>query len=192
MGAPAVRFYSTAQADAPPVQVVCVSPPLVVLGPRLTGGEAPLPEVRYWMGWAAELVRAERLMALGLPRADFDALLGALQRVFGAGAGAGAGGAGGAGGADTEHDELLRKTLPVKLRRRLQEMIRATSSAELDAGRYIAACERAASRAGLLASGDLPSAIALAGGAERAGHLIDVALDETYLDARATLGIGIR
>ncbi|MEO8554179.1 MAG: hypothetical protein ABI678_29590, partial [Kofleriaceae bacterium] len=57
----------------------------------------------------------------------------------------------------------------------------------LDTNAYLAACERAADRSGLLACGDIGVAIACAGGAARARHLVRLAASPRYLTARRTL-----
>jgi len=184
---PATLLYRTDDPNAADVQVVCVSPPLVVLGPRLAEDAAEPPsdlELRFALTRACELARPRRIIAAGLPEGDFAGLLGSLQRVFGSGGDA-------ADEGQREHDQMLRKTLPVKVRRELGELLADASPRELDAARFIAACQRSADRAGLLLTGDAATAIRLVGGTDRSAHLVRLALDEHYLDARARLGIGL-
>jgi hypothetical protein len=66
---------------------------------------------------------------------------------------------------------------------------RATA-ARLDPAAYRAACERAADRAGLLASGDVRAAMRLVGGAARAQHLVRLAVEARFLAVRAKLIAG--
>ena len=59
-----------------------------------------------------------------------------------------------------------------------------------DPADYRAACDRAADRAGLLACGHAGIAIALAGGAKAAPHLVRMAASPRYLAARRALRRG--
>ncbi|HTM20813.1 MAG TPA: hypothetical protein VL172_09905, partial [Kofleriaceae bacterium] len=186
----ATFLYATDTPDAPDVRVVCVSTPIVVLGPRMTGIEEGIGEgdMRFLLGRAAELARPERVIAVGLPRDDLDSLLGSLWRVFGAGSAP-------PDDAARHHDEILRTTLPVKLRSRMTELLKQLARSQLDADRFLDACQRSADRAGLLAAGDLGTAVRLAGSTSRDGrrqtrHLIECALSPRYLPVRARLGVG--
>ena len=71
------------------------------------------------------------------------------------------------------------------LRRRLADKLAAADALDPDA--YVAACERAADRAGLLACGNVEIAIALAGGPTVARHLVRLAASQRYLAARRKL-----
>jgi Tfp pilus assembly protein PilF len=191
---PATILYETTAPAAPDVQIVCVAPPVVVLGPRVQGVEDEPPgdlELRFLMGRAAELARPERVIAAGLPADDFAALVAALARVFGDPRTAPE-----VSDPDqTERDEVLKKTLPVKIRTRLGELLAGAGARDLDPVRYRAACERAADRAGLLMCGDIATAtgqVQARGGSERrARHLIEMALSAGYLPVRARLGVGV-
>jgi hypothetical protein len=187
--APETVLYATETAGAPDVQVVCVAPPVVVLGPRLLGGDedlAPL-EARFLLARAAELCRPERIAAAGLPAADFAALCAALVRTFGKP---------GTSGKAGEQDEHLRTTLPVRLRTQLERLLATAHDQEqpLDPARFGQACQRAADRLGLLLCGEIDVALRLAGAGTatqpRALHLVELSLAERYLAARATLGVG--
>lgn len=190
LGAPRTVLY-TAQTGAD-ITVACVAPPIVALGRRLqvtTGGErgddAPGDlELRFLLGRAAEFARPERAIAVGLPRDQFASLVASLRRAFGPGPSRDDIAAG-----QREQDATLRKTLPVKVRTRLEEILASADPRDLDPDRYVAACHRAADRAGLLVCGDIATAIRVAGGPDRARHIIDVALRDAYLDARARLGV---
>ena len=86
----------------------------------------------------------------------------------------------------TEGDRL-RSAIPLLLRRRITERLAGVELGELDTTAYLAACERAADRSGLLACGDIGVAIAYAGGAARARHLVRLAANPRYLTARKRL-----
>ena len=61
------------------------------------------------------------------------------------------------------------------------------SDASIDSAAYLAACERAADRAGLLACNDITVAVELAGGPYVARHLVKLAGNPRYLSARRKL-----
>ena len=187
--APATVLYATNQADAPDVSVLCVAPPVLVLGPRLHGSRANSVsdlEMRFILARAAELARPERIIAAGLAADHLAALCASLVRVFGRG--------GGEAGA-REDDELLRTTLPVRVRTQLEKLLGATRGRALDVERYRRASFRAADRAGLLISGDIDTALRLGGitgpdGKKQVRHLYELVLKRGYLAARARLGVG--
>jgi hypothetical protein len=196
LSAPRTVLYSTKTKGAPDTRVICVSPPIIALGKRLLverdrhneeEDQIGDLELRFLLGRAAELVRPERVIAMGLPREDFAGLVASLRRVFGDGDAPDDEIA----DAVREHDTILRKTLPVKLRRGLKAIIEAADPSALHPERYIASCERAADRAGLLVCGDIATAIRMVGGKANAHHLLDIALRDEYLDVRAKLGIGV-
>jgi hypothetical protein len=85
----------------------------------------------------------------------------------------------------TEAERL--RALPLRLRTRLAERLRGVAPEEVDPMRFLAACERAADRAGLLACGHAGVAIAIAGGPAAAPHLVRVAASPRYLAARRKL-----
>lgn len=184
---PATVLYRSTMPDDPDIRVVCVSPPLIVLGPRLQDDDDPPGdlELRFLLGRAAELARPERIIAAGLPVDELDQLIGSLRRAFGGHQPAGELDAG-----QRDRDQLLRTTLPVKLRGKIQELLTGVDPRRLDARRYVAACQRAADRVGLLLCGDIATAIRMAGGKSSARHLIDLALRDHYFDCRAKLGVG--
>jgi hypothetical protein len=61
------------------------------------------------------------------------------------------------------------------------------SPSQLDPDAYLAACERAADRAGLVACGHPGYAIHLAGGPDTARHLVALAASQRYLAAQRKL-----
>jgi hypothetical protein len=210
LGTPATVLYSLEAplvGKVPPVQVVCVSPPIIVLGPqalRTAGDGAHDAELRFLLGRAAELARPERVAAAGLPREELMNLVASLARCF-APAAVAAAVPSTIDDVDVRraHDDLLRGTLPVKLRSRLERLLEDVRVPDLDVDRFVAACERAADRAGLLASGDVAAALlharAVAGGieltanaADRAPHVARLALSAGYLAVRGRLGIAVR
>jgi tetratricopeptide (TPR) repeat protein len=188
LGTPATVLYTRDEEEAPPVQVVCVSPPLIVVGPALLRSAAqdsatPVrlgdTEQRFLLARAAELSRPEHIVAAGLPPAEFAELLARCARLFG-----------GTGEPDPL-DETLRQTLPVRLRQALQEAWPAAARAAAAPEAYLAACHCAADRAGLVACGDVAAALRLARpGGELARHpLTSTVLAHGYLPLRARLGI---
>ncbi|MCG8419243.1 MAG: hypothetical protein MJE77_15015 [Proteobacteria bacterium] len=200
----ATVLYSTEAAGSPDVQVVCVSPPIVVFGPRTqrrpeateSDQRAPLSltELRFLIGRAAELTRPEHIIAAGLPRADFDNLLASLLRSFGPEELRTAV-SGDIHDEDVKRtrDEVLRSALPVKLRGQIEEILAEATPRDLDIRRYLDIMERAADRTGLLLCGDIAAAIAHASYRQESGrHLIQTALRPGYLEARAALGVGVR
>jgi hypothetical protein len=93
------------------------------------------------------------------------------------------------------HDELLRTTLPVKLRSRLEVLYKDLRPHEVDHERFLAAADRAADRAGMLVCGSAKVAFEHAGhmssdGRRHTRHLVQMALGPDYLAARKKLGIG--
>ena len=194
LGAPATLLYRTQAPDTPDVQVVCVSPPIVVIGPRfqgLVGTEFSELELRFALGRAAELVRPSRIIATGLPRGDFEDLVQSAARVFGPDGLAEAD----ADDAAAQRDEMLRTTLPVKLRTRVVELLGDARKSDLNTDHYLAACHRAADRAGLIVSGDIATAMREANAVSSAGqrlsrHLLETTLRAEYLPVRTKLGIG--
>jgi hypothetical protein len=167
LAGPQTLLYAV--ADGPDLQLVTASPPVIVLGPRFASERArsqhdAVPgedaELRFRLGRVVELARPRRLLArLAIP----------LWQAFG-------------GGEPTAEAEKLRSVLPVAMRRRIAERI-----VEPDVDAYLAGCERAADRAGLLACGDVAIAIALAGGPARARHLVELAASKAYLATRKKL-----
>jgi hypothetical protein len=190
LDAPATVLYATDQADAPDVTVLCVAPPVLVLGPRLHGSRANSVsdlEMRFLLARAAELARPERIIAAGLSAEHLAALCASLVRVFGR--------SGGEAASQREDDELLRTTLPVRVRTQLEKPLGATRGRALDADKYRRACLRAADRAGLLICGDIDTALRLGGltgpdGKKQVRHLYELVLKRGYLAARARLGVG--
>ncbi|HUS67692.1 MAG TPA: hypothetical protein VMZ28_24320 [Kofleriaceae bacterium] len=189
LDAPATVLYATDQPEAADVTVLCVAPPAIVLGPRLHGrGDAMSDlELRFLLAQAAELARPERIIAAGLSPEQLAALCAGVSRVFGRSASDPA--------ATREDDELLRTTLPVRVRTQLEKLLGPLRGRLLDTERFQRACKRAADRAGLLVCGDVDTAVRLGGvagpdGKRQVRHLHELVLKRGYLAARGRLGIG--
>jgi hypothetical protein len=184
----------------PDVQVVAAGTPMIVIGPRLRGlgGAAPPPaEIRFLLGRAAALAQPSRVIFTGAPRDDAGRLLAAVVRSFGPAPLAAAASrmlipdfsASHAEEVQKQHDEHVRTTLPVRLRRQLEQLLANAAVRDLDLDTFLAACDRTADRAGLLAS-DAPGtafAYVRARGADTT-HLVRAALAPGWLALRAKLG----
>src|SRR5205814_2834447 len=103
----------------------------------------------------------------GAPRDDAGRLLAAVARNFGSPALAAAAmrlvpehGEDHAEEVQRVHDEHVRTTLPVRLRRAFEQMLAELTPRDLDLDSFLAAAERTADRAGLLASDDPAAAVA--------------------------------
>jgi hypothetical protein len=185
LNAPATILYTTSAEGAPDVQVVCVSPPIIVFGSRFLekDGISDL-EMRFRLARAAELAHPSRIIAAGQPDADFQELVSTLWRVFGDGQSE----AEEIGDAQHKRDEKIRQTLPVRARADLEELLTGISG--LNPEQFSQACQRAADRAGLLICGDVDTAIRHSPEDNR--HLLAMPLEEGYLETRAKLGIGAK
>ena len=192
LAAGAVVLYVRDQAGAPPIQLVCAATPMVILGPRLQG-EVDLA-ARFQLGRAAELSRWHRVVAVGLAADDLRATFAALVRSFAPPA-LHAAVAPLVLDRDVQRarDEALRGALSVRLRQRFEQLFAGVAPTELDLGRYLAGCARAADRAGLLVSGDVAAAQASAAerGADPAA-VVRTVIDPAYAALRARLGVGWR
>ncbi len=170
LGGPPTLLYTSPRAAAD-LTLLPAAPPVVVLGPRLAslragshgdGHLATDAALRFQLARVVELSRPSRVLA-ALPADGFAAFV------------AGLGGDG------------LRAKLPIALRQRLTERLATLAPADLDPAAHVAACQRAADRAGLLACGDVAVAIEAAGGVRRAPHLVRLAASRRYLAARKKL-----
>jgi len=186
LGGPQTLLYATDRG--PDLRVLLASPPIVVIGPRLAAIRAQSQsdadpvvdtELRFRLGRVIELVRTRRLFAAGSTPAQFARFVGGLYHAF---------------GRQTEVDgsiaseaDRLRSAIPLLLRRRITDRLAGVELAALEPTAYLAACERAADRSGMLACGDAGVAIAYAGGAASARHLVRLAASPKYLAARRKL-----
>ncbi len=166
--------------------MVAAAPPLVVLGPdvmvpRRNEPAAELVDLRFELGRLVELTRPRRVLATGTPPDAFITLCAALSHAFGPPAA-------GALAPDPEvarEAERLKAALPIQTRRFVSDYLATTGP--LDARGYLAACERAADRAGLIACTRADVAIRLAGGAAVAQHIVRLAASPRYLSLRRRL-----
>jgi tetratricopeptide (TPR) repeat protein len=186
LGGPQTLLYATDRGQD--LAVLLAAPPIVLIGPRLASVRAQSQsdadpvvdtELRFRLGRVVELVRTRRLLAAGTTPAQFKRFVTGLYHAFAKPIDPN-------NSAVTEGDRL-RSAIPLLLRRRITERLAGVDLAELDTTAYLAACERAADRSGLLACGDIGVAIACAGGPARARHLVRLAANPRYLAARKRL-----
>jgi hypothetical protein len=165
------------------------APPVVVIGPRLAKLRATSQsdadvvvdsELRFRLGRVVELARTRRLLAAGTGPAQFKRFVTGLFQAFGRAK------LDPDSSAITEGDRL-KSAIPLLLRRRISERLASVELSQLDPAGYLAACERAADRSGMLACGDIGVAIAYSGGVARARHLVRLAASPRYLAARKRL-----
>ena len=175
-GPPTVLYASTHPEDD--LALLFAAPPVVVLGPKAASrGDGAL---RFQLGRLVELSRPHRVFTAMADEA-FVRLVAAVRVAFGPAPAA-------AAPAETLAEaERLRTRLSVGLRQRLAERLASIGPEDLDARAYVAACDRAADRAGLLACGDVTVAVLLAGGVRDAPHLVRVAASRRYLALRKKL-----
>lgn len=188
LGGPPTLLHTTARTATFDLRVLFASPPVVVIGARLanvrarTAADAEATSdaaLRFRLGRIVELTRPRRIFAAAGPEA-FALLVAAIARAFGPATD-------GAPDPDVAREaERLRAASPVALRKRLTERL-ARPGDTLDPRAYLAACQRAADRAGLLACGHVDIAIELAGGPAAAAHLVQLASTPRYLAARRKL-----
>jgi tetratricopeptide (TPR) repeat protein len=186
--APATVLFADDRDRAADINVVFVSPPVITMGPNIlgTGDEQPSDlELRFLLARAAELARPERIFAR-MPEADLANLVASVARLFG--------NIGEAGEMTAQRDDRFLKTLPVRIRQRLKELLRERLPDNAIA-RYKAATKRVANRAGLLICGDLDTAVRWArtrGLESDTRYLERMVLAPKYLELRERLGIGVR
>jgi hypothetical protein len=188
LGGPPTLLYATAKRAVPDVTLLLAAPPVVVLGPELAalraGSRAEVDAtadaaLRFRLGRAVELARIHRCFAAGVPPERFVRLVDGLRRAL-------LHPDDGPDPAVAREARRLRSAMPLLLRRRLAERF-GPRLAQLDPAAYLAACERAADRSGLLVSGDVAVAIRLAGGPKAARHLVRLAASPEYLAVRRAL-----
>ena len=188
LGGPQTLLYSVERGQD--LSLLLASPPVIAIGPRLANMRAMSQsdadptidaELRFRLGRVVELARTKRLLAAGTSPAQFKRFVTGIYQAFGR-------------PVTSDQDrsavteaERLRSAIPLLLRRRLTERLSTVDPAELDTAAYLAACERAADRSGLLACGDVSVAIAYSGGAAQARHLVRLAASPRYLATRKKL-----
>ncbi|MEO6774893.1 MAG: hypothetical protein ABI467_18135, partial [Kofleriaceae bacterium] len=186
LGGPQTLLYAIERGQD--LAVLLAAPPVVVIGPALgsirarsqsDADPAVDTELRFRLGRVVELARSHRLLATGTTPARFGRFVTGLYHAFAKRADPDS-------SAVTEGDRL-RSAIPLLLRRRITERLAGIELGVLDTSAYLAACERAADRSGLLACGDIGVAITAAGGPARARHLVRLAATPRYLTARKRL-----
>lgn len=189
LAGPPTLLYADPSRSGADLRLLLASPPVILIGPRLAAVRARSrsdaevdadAELRFRIGRIVELSRPHRLFFAGSEPDVLARLVAGLWHAFGK--------------ADVEptrevarEADRLRQSLPVQLRRRLSERLAELQPSALDLQTYRSACERAADRAGLIACGHTGMAIHLAGGPERARHLVQLAASQRYLAARKKL-----
>jgi tetratricopeptide (TPR) repeat protein len=149
-------------------------------------------ELRFRLGRTVELSRPRRIFAVD--REEFTVLVAALCQAFGrpelaaSVRGRDANDAAGLAVHETAvraQAKRVHDALPVALRRKIGELV--ANLDRVDPEGYVAACDRAADRAGLLVCGDTRVAIRVAGGPAAAPHLARFAASAKYLALRRKL-----
>ena len=159
LGGPPTLLYSTPQRGHD-VVLLFASPPIVVVGPELAEHRARSRSDAMAQGGDAELRwKLARIVELSRPRRVFTVSPSFVRFV-------------------ADLDKLHAK-LPIVVRRRLTDW--SAAAGPLDPAAYVAACQRAADRAGLLACGDASVAVA------HAPHLARMAASPRYLVVRRKL-----
>jgi predicted Zn-dependent protease len=188
LGGPPTLLYAAPRAEHD-LELLFAAPPVVVIGPKLgsiraaSHGDGHLETdatLRFQLGRIVELSRPHRVFTVQDPDA-MALLVAGLRHGFGPPQGSAA------PREVVNEAERLRTKLSVALRQRMTERLAAIPPDQLNAHAYVAACQRAADRAGLLACGDVAVAIELAGGAANAPHLVRLASTKRYLAVRRKL-----
>ena len=188
LGGPPTLLYVTARAGAKDVVLLLAQPPVVVIGPRLASVRAGSRSdidlagdsaLRFELARIVELSRPRRMFVGGSDTESFTRLVEGLRHAFGA-----------PGDRPVTREiageaERLRSKLSVVLRQKMTDKL--ATLGRLDPDAFVAACHRAADRAGLLACGDIGIALHLAGGPGVASHLVKLASSQRYLAARKKL-----
>ena len=175
LGGPPTLLYTSPDPQGPDLRLVVATPPVVLISPRLAELDS-LAKLRFQLGRIVELSRPHRLFSTNVARLGL--LVAGIWHAFGKPE------------LEIPRDvareaERLHHALPVQLRRRIGERLAVLASpTALDPQAYIAACNRAADRAGLLACGHVGVALDQTGGAR---HVLALASSQKYLAARRKL-----
>ncbi|MCA9670748.1 MAG: hypothetical protein KC503_34365, partial [Myxococcales bacterium] len=188
-----------------PVRVIAMAPPAVIV-PRGVAEHCSVDELRFRVGRALELTQPAYVMAEGMPRERFAEILRLVLHAF--------------------HPRYLRKrprpteremalreeaqqfrrALPYKIARSLGELLRERADASFDSGAWRKAVDHAATRVGLILSGDLAVALdwvrrrepelaeleprAQVASSEAVSDLLTFAASDSYYICRVKLGLG--
>ena len=195
LGGPQTLLYTTPKKTQPDITLLYATPPVIVFGPQLAdvrarshaelAGERSLSDdadLRFKLGQIIELSRPRRIFA-AQPAEQFDIFVRGLRYAFGP------------AGNKVERTVIaagdrIRSVTPVALRSRLTDWFAAFAGDLYDREyqtMYLAAAQRSADRAGLVACGDVLAAIAVLGGIDDARHLVQLASAQKYFAARKKL-----
>ena len=147
LDAPASVLYRARGDSPPPIQVVCCSPPSIVIQSTLLEmEEISEAGIRFLLARCAELTHPARVVATGLPESDFLELISSIERLFTDESNV------------TEEDKRLFKLLPVKVRTRLKDFFH-TLELPLEPSQFRELCLKAAECMGLLVAGNVAAAV---------------------------------
>jgi tetratricopeptide (TPR) repeat protein len=189
LGGPPTLLYADPSRSGPDLRLLLAAPPVLLVGPRLAAVRARSrsdyeedvdAELRFRLGRIVELARPHRLFVAGGDRDSFARLVAGLWHAFGKPDVA-------APDDVAREADRLRHALPLALRRRMTERLATVPATALDIQTYVASCQRAADRAGLVACGHTAIALHLAGGRDAAPHLVQLAASNKYRAARRKL-----
>jgi hypothetical protein len=139
------------------VQIVGIAPPAIIVD-RQIASDRSVTELRFLVGRALELSHPSAILAPGLERAEFSRLLASVLRAFHP---RHMRGRGDLGAAAVEQAQSLRRIMPFKVARRLNEIFRERPNVPFDSAEWRQAVQRSANRAGLALCGDLSVALRL-------------------------------
>jgi tetratricopeptide (TPR) repeat protein len=147
-------LYVKPDADFDGIRLVSVAPTAIVIGKRYAE-EASVPELRFRLGHALELLRPEYVLAATMDPVALEDMFTAALKAFHPKHNRWR-----AGSEDSAAEEAakLKKALPYKLAKRIAEIFQEHADTELDCSRWRAAVLETGYRAGLLLCGELRAA----------------------------------
>jgi tetratricopeptide (TPR) repeat protein len=147
-------LYVKPDADFDGIRLVSVAPTAIVIGKRYAE-EASVPELRFRLGHALELLRPEYVLAATMDPVALEDMFTAALKAFHPKHNRWR-----AGSEDSAAEEAakLKKALPYKLAKRIAEIFQEHADAEFDCSRWRAAVLETGNRAGLLLCGELRAA----------------------------------
>ncbi|HEX7507196.1 MAG TPA: tetratricopeptide repeat protein, partial [Polyangia bacterium] len=147
-------LYVKPDADFDGIRLVSVAPTAIVIGKRYAE-EASVPELRFRIGHALELLRPEYVLAATIDPVVLDDMFMVALKAFHPKHNRWR-----AGSEDSTAEEAakLKKALPYKLAKRIAEIFQEHADAELNCSRWRTAVLETGNRAGLLLCGELRTA----------------------------------
>jgi tetratricopeptide (TPR) repeat protein len=147
-------LYVKPDADFEGIRLVSVAPTAIVIGKRYAE-QASVPELRFRIGQALELLRPEYVLAATMDPVALEDMFTAALKAFHPKHNRWR-----AGSEDSAAEEAakLKKALPYKLAKRIAEIFQEHADAEIDCSRWRAAVLETGNRAGLLLCGELRAA----------------------------------